>query len=164
MMKCEACRTRPATVHKLAGGGGARWLCEQCAAVVEHNGWSATESPATGDAFLVDDLTGSADGVCPACGWTAARFRTTQRLGCPACYAAFRSLLMPLLGRLHRHVSHLGKAPRQEGAQPGRLATITRTRAALEKAIAAEDFEEAANLRDRIHSLEALPPKPEEAP
>jgi protein arginine kinase activator len=135
------------------------WLCPSCAA--EAGGTEGPSLPSGAEeTFLVEDLTDGEDTTCSDCGWTVARFRATNRLGCPACYRAFRTLLMPLLGRLHRHVSHLGRAPRQEGAEPGRLALITRTRAALEKAVVAEEFEEAARLRDRVRSLEQdLPPK-----
>lgn len=153
-MICESCRARPATIHRLTGDEGARWLCERCASLASTGGLPPTEDHAAADAFLVDDLAGGGDATCPECGWTLARFRNTQRLGCGTCYRTFRSQLMPLLGRLHRHVSHLGRAPLQAGASPGRLASITRTRASLEKAIAAEDFEQAAILRDRIRSLE----------
>jgi protein arginine kinase activator len=154
---------REARVHWSGEREGARtqlWLCSACAAYAGESAVTGAVKPDAVDAFLVEDLTGAADTTCPECGWTSARFRATNRLGCPACYQAFRSLLMPLLGRLHRHVSHLGRAPRQGGAEPGRLAQITRTRAALEKAVAAENFEEAARLRDRVRSLEqTLPPE-----
>ena len=156
-MKCQSCGIREARVHWSGGrdGLGTRlWLCERCANDGMVGGGDIGDMDAA-DTFLVEDLTGGDEAVCPACGWTSTRFRATNRLGCPECYRSFRSLLMPLLGRVHRHLSHLGKAPRQEGAEPGRLAAITRNRAALEKAVAAEDFEEAARLRDRIHDLEA---------
>jgi len=163
-VKCQACRIRPATIHKPVAAGEPRWLCERCAAAEARREAENATDPTAMEAFLVDDLVIGADAACPGCGWTAARFRDTQRLGCPACYGAFRSLLMPLLGRLHRHVSHLGRAPRLAGSEPGRLASITRNRAALEKAIAAEDFEAAAALRDRIRNLEDPPPAGPDAP
>jgi len=67
-------------------------------------------------------------------------------------------LLLPFLGRFHRQVTHLGRFPDFAAGTPSRLGEITRTRIALEKAVAAEDFEEAARLRDLILGLEDTGP------
>lgn len=91
---------------------------------------------------------------CPACGTSYASFRASGRLGCPRCYVAFRRFLLPFLGRFHRQVTHLGKFPRRAAGRSSRLGEITRARIALEKAVSAEDFEEAARLRDHIRKLE----------
>jgi len=91
---------------------------------------------------------------CPSCGTSYATFRGSGRLGCPHCYVAFRRVLLPFLGRFHRQVTHLGKFPRHAAGSASRVGEITRTRIALEKAVAAEDFETAARLRDRIRELE----------
>ena len=86
-------------------------------------------------------------------------FRKTNLLGCPACYDAFRGPLLSILSHLHRHVSHLGKAPGSIDDGTDRPGLLSRTRVALEKAIAAEDFEKAARLRDEIQRLEASAPE-----
>jgi protein arginine kinase activator len=80
-------------------------------------------------------------------------FKKTSRLGCPACYTAFAAELEPLLQGLHKSQSHAGKAPQgirlahdiQEQAD-----TLSRR---LRAAIAAEQFEEAARLRDDLKTL-----------
>jgi len=76
-------------------------------------------------------------------------------LGCPRCYESFRGPLLSILSHMHRHVSHLGKVPRQTDGSVDRRGTLRRTRVALEKAIAAENFEKAARLRDEIQRLES---------
>jgi protein arginine kinase activator len=155
-MDCERCGQRPASVRYRDPGdvlGEPLWLCHVCAGEV------AGHRPEPLDAFVTPDLEAPGEETCPGCGWTAAQFRRTNRLGCPACYGSFRSMLLPVLGRFHRHVSHLGRRPRRSSEQPGRLNEITRTRVALEKAIAREDFEAAAALRDRIRDLENRGPE-----
>ncbi len=157
-MDCERCGRRSASIRwrdPEDTGGAPLWLCSVCSA--ELGAASGRAEPL--DDLIAGDLSDRGENTCSACGWTASRFRRTNRLGCPRCYAAFRSMLLPVLGRFHRHVSHLGKRPRSNGEEPSRLSEITRTRVALEKAIAREDFETAAALRDRIRELESRPPE-----
>jgi protein arginine kinase activator len=96
---------------------------------------------------LADDVT------CPSCGWNLERFRRAGRLGCPTCYDAFEESLKGLLRRIHGSNENLGKSyerlvkPDPADQDPGTL------RKALEAAIGDEDFEKAAELRDRIKRL-----------
>lgn len=91
--------------------------------------------------------------ACSACGLKLAEFQKTGYLGCPDCYASFAPALGEVLQRIHGTDRHRGKAP--PGAREKRdreeLAGLRKT---LEAAIAAEKFEEAARLRDRIRGLE----------
>ncbi len=155
-MKCHRCGQREASVHWLEISGGARhsvWLCADCAAAGERepNGFA---EPLV--AFLGGGPTpgaAAAAAVCPTCGTTLEDLRRDNRLGCAGCYAAFRPVLLPLLARYHRHITHVGRVP--GGAGPAtRLSEITRLRVALTKAVAAEEFERAATLRDRLRELE----------
>ena len=170
-MICHRCRKREATVHVLdivAGEKTSIWMCTECAQEVEKAAadGAASESAPMG-AFLSDFLApepaggGEEDPVCPMCGATREEFRRTNRLGCAMCYTTFRSRLLPVLSRFHRHVSHVGRVPRAASGLSSRLGEITRTRVALEKAVAVEDFEAAARLRDRLRALEAEGGEPE---
>ena len=157
-MDCERCGRRPASVRWRDPEdvlGEPLWLCHVCAGEVA----GAGGRPEPLDALIAADLAPPGEDTCPACGWTAERFRRTNRLGCPRCYGTFRAMLLPILSRFHRHVSHLGKRPLRRGDEPSRLGEITRTRVALEKAVAREDFETAAALRDRLRELENQPPE-----
>ena len=130
------------------------WLCAVCAAAGE-NEPAAAASPAPLVSFLGSGL-GSAAGTetaCPGCGTTLDDLRRDNRLGCAQCYTAFRGHLLPLLARFHRHVSHVGKVP-GGGPPTTQMAEITRLRLSLAKAVAAEEFERAAGLRDRLRELE----------
>lgn len=162
-MKCQECDA-PATVHvtKIAKGTGGRrevHLCERCAR--KHH--LIPDQPAAQIdlkallGLLLGQPGGAAGGndpaalKCPACGLKYAQFRADGRLGCPAEYDAFRPALEPLLDRIHRARAHAGKAPR---AAAGR-AEAARLRDLLAAAVAAERYEEAAALRDRLRQKEA---------
>jgi len=129
-------------------------LCEACAA--EKGLDPAPESsnlPLTGDERGKDEL--DAGHQCSFCGLTFGQFRETGRLGCPHCYETFEAHLRRLLRRIHGSVQHVGKVylPPDPAASEmeKRLDGLRRK---LHRAIEAEDFERAAEVRDQIRSLE----------
>ena len=175
-MICQRCGQRDATVHLVEIVDNQRksqWLCEVCAGEAPADGETTPGFPfheirgdGTGEentyslaAFLgqvfesPDEVVHSDLSSCPVCGYTLDQFRRNNRLGCSRCYEAFRGPLFSILNHLQRYVSHLGKAPRSAAA--GRPGELVRIRVALEKAIAAEEFEKAARLRDEIQRLES---------
>jgi protein arginine kinase activator len=181
-MTCQRCGQRDATVHLVELVDGQRksqWLCAVCAGRASDNndetpGFRFGESPedgnGEGDDLSLANFLGQVfeprgevnqpdPPVCQVCGYTLDQFRSTNRLGCPRCYEAFRGPLLAILGHLHRHVSHLGKTPRPTVDGADRPGVLSRSRVALEKAIAAEDFEKAAHLRDEIKRLESAGPE-----
>ena len=80
-------------------------------------------------------------------------FRTGGRLGCPNDYEVFARGLLPLLQPAHGATRHVGKAPRRR-APAGRSARL-RLRARLREAVAREDYEQAATLRDQLRQKDA---------
>ncbi len=88
--------------------------------------------------------------ACPACKMKYAEFRAEGRLGCDRDYEVFAAPLMTLLERVHRSTDHCGKIPVGQRSRMGLLGL----RAELAAAIAAERYEEAAALRDRIRQKE----------
>jgi protein arginine kinase activator len=91
---------------------------------------------------------------CPNCGLTYEDFRKIGRLGCSQCYSAFRRYLSTLLKKIHGSNQHFGKTP-SKLAKPVRVkSTLQELKDKLQRAIQAEEFEEAARLRDRIRELE----------
>jgi len=88
---------------------------------------------------------------CPECGMKFVEFRAAGRLGCPRDYDAFAVPLGQLLEKIHRSTEHRGKMPL------GRAASVVLDglRRELNSAVAAEEYERAAELRDRIRQKEA---------
>ena len=92
---------------------------------------------------------------CTFCSATFADFRATGRLGCAQCYGAFESSLRDLLRRVHGSARHTGQRyepPRPDALQ--RAVTLGELRDRLRRAIEGEQFELAADIRDRIRVLE----------
>lgn len=88
--------------------------------------------------------------ACPGCGMAREEFRKTGRLGCPECYKTFMAELTMAIKAMHHSGQHLGKIPAREGVQTRMKSKIARLQKDLEAAIAREDFEKAAKLRDHI--------------
>lgn len=162
-MTCDLCSKNEATVHLteiINDETRELHLCEACA---REKGAKAAEQ--FGLAGLLAGLAdfGAKAGPkveappCPQCGLTYEDFRKTGRLGCGHCYENFARLLGPLLKRVHGSNKYLGRLSpparkREKKAVPE--AELGRLKEQLKTAVAAEDFEEAARLRDRVRTLE----------
>lgn len=92
--------------------------------------------------------------VCPICQISFQEFRNTGRLGCPHDYQVFRDELLPLLENIHEETRHSGKIPRRAPRDPVRQTELIQLRNELKRAIAAEDYEVAARVRDQIKGIE----------
>jgi protein arginine kinase activator len=164
---CQQCETREAVVLlKKVEGGEVRemHLCEQCAA--ERGVPAAPETAKTPlgaflaamgtDAIAEPPLTsGAALAECPGCGATLQDFRRTGRLGCARCWTTFEGPLRGLVRRVHGATRHVGELYVAPGAEPMDQATLLRDlRERLAAAVLEENFEAAAELRDRLRGLE----------
>lgn len=93
---------------------------------------------------------------CPTCSTELAALASDGRLGCPDCYRHFHEELRTILERFHGASAHIGMMPAATTPAELRRREIARFRSLLDRAVAAEDFEEAARLRDQIQDLELL--------
>lgn len=91
---------------------------------------------------------------CEVCGMIFDDFRKTGKLGCANCYTTFRDKLNPILRRLHGNVEHTGKVPSKVSYQIKFSDELEKLKDELADAISKEEYEKAAELRDRIRSLE----------
>jgi len=164
-MQCEICQNREATIHLTEISDGIRTeshLCEQCAAeqgvAVKSNIpinelLSGLLSVQPSD----EELSGiSADEVeCPNCGFTLDDFREKAVLGCPHDYEVFEKSLKPLVKKAHDgHSNHQGKVPANIPADSKRELELAQLRKKLDQAVSSEDYELAAQLRDKITEYE----------
>lgn len=92
--------------------------------------------------------------TCKSCGSTLAQLKETGRLGCAADYTVFADEIQRLLNRVQGCTEHRGRAPSRIAAQQAQERRLSGLRAELEQAIAAEDYERAATLRDMLQCLE----------
>ena len=170
-MLCENCGEREAQIHltQIVNNNVTQLhLCEQCAAE------KGVETGASVAKFPLGDFLASlgkssggeqadvAPGVaCPFCGGTLKDFRETGRLGCARCYTTFEPHLRDLLRRLHGSSRHAGEAyagatgaeaVSAPAAAPSR--DVGDLREQLKRAVETENFELAAELRDKLKVLE----------
>jgi protein arginine kinase activator len=155
-MTCQRCPAAAAVHVTESVDGQVRelHLCPECA---KRFGIPVpTETPTLGlDAILqhliqshVGELVGElARQSCPVCGLRFMEFRTAGRLGCPHDYTVFQQGLEPHLSRHHQATRHVGKRPQRRAPHD---APSLECRAALRRAIAREDYELAARLRDQL--------------
>ena len=161
-MLCEECKVNEAsyTISVMVGEEiTKRHLCTECMAKMNM-------SIASGNirgllSTILSAITGNEqtqeppreEVVCPRCHTTWSQFSKSGHLGCPGCYEAFREQLQPMLLQVHGRVQHAGRRPlNTEKAQ--RVRSLQEELAyQMEQAVALEDFETAAMLRDRIKAL-----------
>ncbi len=167
-MMCDECGKSPATVRFEQIINGKRIvtnLCRECAAkkgvlnVFFQPGFSINNllsailgSQMTGPPALEP---GGEEDRCPVCGLSYRDFARAGRLGCSRCYKTFEEKLDPLLRRIHGSDRHVGKAPARAGGAALIKRELEGLKRQLQSAVAKEAYEKAAQLRDRIKSLEA---------
>jgi protein arginine kinase activator len=154
-MICQRCDGE-ASVHLTETIDGRRRELHLCAPCARKAGVIVPKAPPAGgiDAVVqnlivahVGEVVGElADLTCPDCGMKFMEFRAQGRLGCPNDYGVFASGLLPLVQRAHGATRHVGKVARRVVAPRRRL----RLRTQLRAAIAREDYEQAARLRDQL--------------
>lgn len=163
---CDECGQHEAvyTVSVMMGGEiTQRRLCPDCMAKMNMNlsagnvkkmlsailsALSGLEEPAA-----EPEISEAEDVQCERCGTSLSQFIKSGKLGCPMCYTAFSEKLTPMLQQIHGRVQHAGRKPTQDEAAQQRRSQYDHLTRHLEAAIAVEDYETAAVIRDQIRRL-----------
>ena len=174
-MTCDICGKKKATVHLteiVDEQMSEMHLCEECA--------RQKSSQMEQQFGLADLLAGLSDTSkptaatkegeknvlkCSRCALPYDDFRKFGRLGCGECYTSFKEHLTGLLRKIHGSNKYLGKTPavlqehHKAALAEGAIALLPSEDLAdlkqqLQSAIAAEDFEKAAQIRDKIRNFE----------
>ncbi len=160
---CERCKKAQATFHLTnidqAGDKSERHLCDKCAG---EEGLLQTGKPTVDlNEILENFIAGSkssgdlASLVCDECGTSYVEFRNQGLLGCAHDYEVFKQQIDRLLERTHGGATHhTGKAPKSLGVTRKPQDEIRRLKRQLDEAVSGEDYERAAEIRDRIRELE----------
>jgi len=171
-MLCDDCGRHEAVVHITQIGPNGRVeknLCESCAA-----GYSEFAGVPHQDKrhVSVDDFlrgifnsTNNAPAqesqekneagelVCSRCGMSYRDFSQTGKIGCASCYATFRQQLEPMLRRIHGSSVHRGKIPHRSGGTLELKQNITLLQQQLKACVEQEEYEKAAELRDKVRAM-----------
>lgn len=169
-MTCQDCKKREATVQLtiiVKNEKTSVALCHDCASA------RGFHTPLDNAPFplkeLVDGMvqgpkpkkkkTDPADTLtCSKCGLSFEEFTQQGRFGCGECYTAFRPRLESIMRKIHGASLHRGRNPQIEAADTEHPSSIPvkeeeRLEAELKKAIDGEDFERAAELRDKLKTM-----------
>ncbi|MFW5686686.1 MAG: UvrB/UvrC motif-containing protein [Halanaerobium sp.] len=167
-MLCDNCGEKDASVHLTRIINGQKQeihLCEDCArkssklnaddnnlsfqsllsGILNHN-FSEQES----SVFSSSD---SEKLVCPNCGLTYQEFTQSGLFGCEQCFEVFERKLDSLFKRIHGNIRHNGKYPLSFKQKIEAESEIRELKQAMQTAVEKEDFEKAAEIRDKIHAI-----------
>lgn len=159
---CARC-SQPATRFLKLVAGGVETSLALCAGCGDAALFAAPLPASAAGLTLVIPLP-RGRGRCPGCGFRWMDFERTQRLGCPACYEAHATEVLPLIARNQPDVTHRGRQPgtpvaplqrELDGLRPPAKPAVPEIplgelERRLAAAVAGEDFEEAARLRDAL--------------
>ena len=161
-MKCDVCQSEDATVYfsQLIEGKLKKVnLCKSCAedkGVTDPTGFALADMlQGMGEETVTEKRTAPGDRVCDECGFTQSDFKKTGRFGCAHCYDVFAEGLENLLEAMHKNTEHRGKVPKRFEATRAHREHLNELKEKLQKAVASEDYEAAAQLRDEISKAEA---------
>ena len=161
-MLCEECGKNQATVSitvTTGSGTNTRRLCPECMKKMELNLVKGDIQSFLSSVLSVlgsEKKTAEQPTVtCSSCGLSYAEFEHTGRLGCAQCYRDFASQLKPSLQKIHGRTQHAGRRPKAFVPDPQDELNqrISDLRRQMDEAVAAENFEQAAQLRDELRSL-----------
>ena len=94
-----------------------------------------------------------ADEMCPVCKTRLSEVAKSGKAGCSECYTVFRPQLAYMLGRIHSNTQHVGKVSENVSERIKIKKELEALNAQMQSAIAKQDFEQAATLRDQIKAL-----------
>lgn len=164
-MLCQNCQKRVANVHFTQIINNKKtelYLCDQCAREKGQFNMGASFS-------INDFLTGligfdsaasyiesqaAKQFACEKCGMNYEEFQRTGRIGCNNCYEVYADKLRPLIKRLHGSTTHNGKMPHRVSDSVKVTREIEKLKELLNRAVQDEQYEKAAEIRDRIRGLE----------
>ena len=162
-MLCQKCHKRPGTIRYAEVVDGRvtdQFWCSECLARQRSgsDGFEISEvSPTRPNRDSIHSVVSRvvrAQRACPACDTQLRKIIETNRVGCPTCYETFKDELKEMLSKQHDQTAHKGKAAHLTDARTQLRSDLRAKRALLRSVLKAENYEEAATLRDEIRSLE----------
>ena len=160
-MLCEICKKNQANVHMVKIINGVKEeisVCDDCAKKTD-----GFETPFSFQSLLsgIMDYINSqsitdeaSELICKNCGNSYTDFKEKGLLGCDRCYSNFSSTLTPIVKRVQGNIEHVGKIPKRAGKDLVEKRKIMTLKEELKKAIEIEEYEKAAELRDKIREMQ----------
>ena len=157
-MLCDKCKTNQATATLIMIIDGSKTERNLCAACMSKQKIQMQAAGIQGMLAAIWNMANKTAGkhpgpTCSKCGMEYGVFLHTSRLGCAQCYRDFRAQLKPLLTGLHGQSQHAGHVPERVDESIKANNRMEQLRREMEVAVACEDFEQAALLRDELRAL-----------
>ncbi len=177
IMLCERCKKNEANYYyreNVNGTEKAYHLCAECAGELEKSG----EIKGIGNDSVFDGFFGGNElnsvfaslfapsarekrntvrspekTKCSLCGAVFEELAREGKAGCPKCYEVFADELEHSIARIHGRTRHTGKEPLKYKEKNETKRKIASLESELKEAVAAENYEQAALLRDEIKGL-----------
>ena len=161
-MKCDSCGGQDAVIHiRQIIGSEVQDLhiCQKCAAekgILTDKEGEGVSLPSLLNGLIEDivPMNNTVPESCPRCGMKRDDVDAEGRIGCPDCINAFGKEIRRSLKKRGLTANHKGKLPRGLETVKTLLFDKEVYKTQLKKAIAEEDYETAAKLRDKIHDIE----------
>lgn len=168
-MLCEICQKNEANFHiaKIINGvKEEKHVCEYCAKNLEGINLLPDMNFSSNFSFqnllsgFLDYMNTSTQTnlpsqvVCNNCGTTYREFKESGLLGCSSCYSIFNNTVIPILKRVQPSTEHHGKIPVKGGKEIMLKKELQKLKEELQRAIAMEEYEKAAEVRDKIRNIE----------
>ena len=159
-MKCESCNINEATIHLTQVVNGVVkkvHICQECA---EKSGLDLNSPISITDILLglggtqEQEVDLPFESSCPVCHLRRNDFKKGGRLGCAHCYENFMGEVNSVISAMHHSTQHVGKLPTRAGSAARQQAEVATLRQQLEGAVAQENFEEAARLREELNQYQ----------
>ncbi len=160
-MLCQKCHKNLSTVRYAEVVDGKvtdQHLCAECLASHQQEAGAGFELSAPAvrkpPAERVAQEAVRTQRACPLCGMLLSQVLESNRVGCSRCFESFGGQIESVLEGLHRSLRHKGKVFRLDDTRARVRANLETKRALLRSMLRAENYEEAATLRDDIRGLE----------
>jgi len=156
-MVCQVCEKKTARFHsqKLINNEVVQvHLCREC--LEKSNGHELLNGIDDKSSFVFDGLLKQKDEnrrslarvKCPQCGTSIEDLRKTKLLGCSHCYSTFKNVISK--DHMKAAAPHQKELLRDSVSQK-----LIHLKTELQQAVEIEDFEKAAELRDKIRGFES---------
>ncbi len=167
-MLCQSCQKRQANTHIKTVVNGELTEMSLCSACAEKMGYGNVFSHMFDLGSLMSGFMGepktsalAPEEKCPMCGSTFYAISKSGKVGCAECYNVFYDKLLPSIKRIHGNTVHAGKRAGDSASHklPAHSAQtpkdeLTALKEQLQESVKKQEFERAAQLRDKIKELE----------
>ena len=160
-MKCDKC-DKPAVVHEVTIANGVKKEIHLCLDHARQAGIAMPGQQPINKLLAKFSAAGKPAVMaprCPQCGTTFAQIRQHTLVGCATCYDTFEEPLGRMIQRVQGGATHhIGRGTQPQDGQARRRQEERQLLRALETALNQEQYERAAEIRDRISQLSTSTP------